>query len=126
MRLLAVHITRTEDTLPRIAALFYSRWDLYYLIFDANRDRLIAIDNIKPGQPLQIPDPRTEPTEHTVAAGDSVESLADLYYGCEHFAGRIQNANEDKLICESIGETWTIPALVSRPEIEAATRRRAA
>ena len=126
MTLISTYVSRVDDTLPRIAAYWYGPWELYYLIFEHNRDLLGTVAGLVPGMLLDIPAPRTTETTHIIQSGDSVESLALKYYDSEHFAGIISATNGSRVIYESIGEEWTIPALVSQAELDGAERRRAA
>lgn len=124
--ILATIVTGSDDTLPRLSALFYGRWDLFYLIYEANKSIIGDIDGMKPGMPISIPLPPTKELRHVVIEGDSFEALSLQYYGSEHFARLIRKANGGIVIYESVGTELIIPALVTQTEIDAAQRRRAA
>jgi nucleoid-associated protein YgaU len=112
-----IHIVRPDETLRRISARYYGDWTLWPIIADANRmDRR---EPPVPGRAIVVPMPRTSATEHTVADGDSYESLSLLYYGSEHFSEVIRSANDRKIIYESAGLRFTIPALADPERIAA-------
>jgi nucleoid-associated protein YgaU len=126
MMVLATHVSGSDDTLPRIAALYYGRWELFYLIYEANKSVIGGIDGLRPGMPLAIPLPATKELRHVVQTGDSFEALSLFYYETEHFARLIRKANGGIVIYESVGVELVIPALVTPAELDAASRRTAA
>lgn len=111
------HVIRTDETLPRLAARYYGDWTLWVLIADANRlDRRAPLT---PGRAIRILKPMSSDTTHTVAEGDSYESLALQYYGTEHYSGRIRTANNHAIIYESAGQSFRIPALADPVKLQA-------
>ncbi|MBE7439129.1 MAG: phage tail protein [Spirochaetales bacterium] len=126
MIIMESRIAGGEDTLQRLAALYYGRWELFFLIYEANRAVIGNIDGLRPGMPLQIPAPQQQELRHVVGEGDSWEALSLTYYDTEHFARLLRKANGGIVIYESIGTELIIPALVTPGELEAASRRRAA
>jgi len=123
---LATHVSGNDDTLPRITALYYGRWDLFYLIYEANKSVIGGIDDLRPGMPLLIPLPASKELRHVIKEGDSFEALSLQYYETEHFARLIRKANGGLVIYESVDVEIVIPALVTPAELDAAARRRAA
>lgn len=104
------HTWRSGDTLQRIAARWYGDWTLWPAVRDANG--LVSAPPAS-GQRLEIPDLPDRERLHTVVTGDSYESVSLLYYGTEHFAERLRNANPTEHIYDLVGRQIVIPALVN-------------
>ncbi len=116
------YVLKNTDTLQRLSAKFYGKWELWKLILDHNSQ----IENWKtliPGIRIEIPDPFTEDVFHTIQVGDTYESISLLYYGTEHFSGKIREDNENIQPYENIGSDLFVGALVSSAEIQNAARR---
>lgn len=72
-----------------------------------------------PGDPQQLA--AFEGTEHRTQAGDTLPSIADMYYGTPALAGAIFDANRDKLISAdqlSTNVVLTIPPVLAHPAQE--------
>ncbi|MDI7202139.1 hypothetical protein [Leptospira santarosai] len=124
-----VHFVRENDTLQRIAALYWGDWTLWPLLQDSNPHLIQTIgfdwsEKLKEGIPLKIRmDLLSSDIEHTVNETDSYESLSLLYYFTEHFSERIRNQNERKILRYLTGNRITIPALVDRRAFQTAKAR---
>ncbi|MCE9499764.1 MAG: LysM peptidoglycan-binding domain-containing protein [Leptospira sp.] len=117
-----IYTIRDDDTLQRIAAKYWNKWELYPIIRD-NNPHIADWDNLIPGQRLFIADVLTESTIHIVEFGDTFESISQQYYRTEHFSGMLSEENGNAQPYENIGSEYFIPALVSKQEVLAAERR---
>lgn len=100
------YVLKSSDTLQRIAAKYYGRWEFWRLICDSN-PHLNSWKSLPVGVQIEIPDPRTDDINHTIIDGDTYESLSLLYYGTEHFSGRIRDTNENLQPYENIGSVFS-------------------
>ncbi|EMO60704.1 phage tail protein X [Leptospira borgpetersenii serovar Pomona str. 200901868] len=116
------YVLKPNDTLQRLAAKFYGRWEIWRLIFDAN-PHLESIHILPVGVLIEIPIPRTDDVNHIIVEGDTYESLSLFYYGTEHYSGRIREANENIQPYENIGSPLYIPALITKLDLVNANRR---
>ncbi|MDV6237757.1 tail protein X [Leptospira ellisii] len=116
------YVLKPNDTLQRLAAKFYGRWEIWRLIFDTN-PHIESIHLLPTGVLIEIPIPRTDDVNHIIIEGDTYESLSLFYYGTEHFSGRIREANENLQPYENIGSILFIPALITKSELVNANRR---
>jgi hypothetical protein len=111
------YIIKPDDTLQRIAALYYADWTLWKWIADVNPE--ISPTALTPGSVLLLPYPITEDTIHTIQENDSYESVSKLYYGIEGFSEKIKSENLDLKLSENIGKEILISALVSKKVLSA-------
>ncbi|EKN89839.1 phage tail protein X [Leptospira interrogans str. 2003000735] len=118
----AFYVLKPNDTLQRLAARFYGRWEIWRLIFDSN-PHLESWKSLPIGIQIEIPIPRTDDTNHTILEGDTYESLSLSYYGTEHFSGRIREANENLQPYENIGSELFVPSLIEKSDLVNAKRR---
>ncbi|ASV10625.1 phage tail protein [Leptospira santarosai] len=116
------YVLKPNDTLERLAAKFYGRWEIWKLIFDTN-PHLVSIHPLPVGVLIEIPIPRTDDVNHTILEGDTYESLSLLYYGTEHFSGRIREANDNLQPYENVDSILFIPALITKSDLVNANRR---
>ncbi|MDI7187987.1 LysM peptidoglycan-binding domain-containing protein [Leptospira santarosai] len=124
-----VHLVKENDTLQRISAFYWGDWTLWPLLRDSNAHLIQKFgfdwsEKLTEGIALKIPlDLSISDLDHTVAEGDTYESLSLFYYSTEHFSERIRNENERRILRYSIGNRITIPALVDRRSFENAKER---
>ncbi|EMJ63424.1 tail protein X [Leptospira sp. P2653] len=116
------YVLKPNDTLQRLAARYYGRWEIWRLIFDSN-PHLSSWKSLPVGVQIEIPIPRTDDINHTIRDGDTYESLSLFYYGTEHFSGRIRDANENLQPYENIGSVLFIPSLIEKSDLVNAKRR---
>ncbi|MFQ3857159.1 phage tail protein [Leptospira kirschneri] len=116
------YVLKSSDTLQRLSSRFFGNWELWLLILDQN-PHILDWKNLEAGIQIEIPDPRTEDVFHTIVSGDTYESLSLLYYGTEHFSGRIRQENDNIQPYENIGADLFISALVSKNDLLNAKRR---
>lgn len=116
------HITKSGESMQRLAARYYGRWELWRLILDTN-EALTDWKEIEPGLVVDIPDPKTDDSLHRIEIGDTYESLSQFYYGTEHFSNRIRLENGNIPLYENIGIEILIPRLMTKTELELAKRR---
>ncbi|MCL8268181.1 tail protein X [Leptospira weilii] len=116
------YVLKPNDTLQRLAARYYGRWEIWRLIFDSN-PHLSSWKSLPVGVQIEIPIPRTDDINHTILDGDTYESLSLSYYGTEHFSGRIRDANENLQPYENIGSVLFIPSLIEKSDLVNAKRR---
>ncbi|RLS29820.1 MAG: LysM peptidoglycan-binding domain-containing protein [Planctomycetota bacterium] len=112
----AVYIIRDGDDLTSIASKLYGHPGAAEAIWSANRDRLEDANVLPIGLPLRIPstwvppavrasqsggpaviEPARRPAHVKVGPGETLESLAQRFYGDRSWAGRLWEANRDRL-----------------------------
>lgn len=102
------HTVVAGDTLSKLAGRYYGAIRLFDGIFEANKPMLAHPDQIYPGQVLRIP-PVQAPT-HTVAAGETLGTIANHWYGDPKAFTKIAAANNiadaNKI---SVGQALKIP-----------------
>lgn len=102
------HTVVKGDTLSTIAARYYGVMRMFDAVFVANQPMLTSPDLIYPGQVLRIP-PVQAPT-HTVAAGETLGTIAKHWYGeagrYTEIASANQLANPDQV---AVGQKLVIP-----------------
>lgn len=108
-----IYTIREDDTLQRISARLFNKWELYPVIRD-NNPHIQDWENLVAGNRLNIPDIPTEPTFHVAKEGDTFESISLFYYLTEHFSGLLRDENANAQPYENIGVEYFIPALVSK------------
>ncbi|AYV56126.1 phage tail protein [Leptospira kmetyi] len=118
------YVLRNNDTLQRLSARYYGKWELWRLILD-NNPQIEDWTNLEAGILIEIPDPLTENRFHTISTGDTYESISAFYYGTEHFSGKIRENNSNIQPYENVGSTLHIEALVSKTELANAKKRMA-
>ncbi|PJZ28548.1 LysM peptidoglycan-binding domain-containing protein [Leptospira kmetyi] len=118
------YVLRNNDTLQRLSARYYGKWELWRLILD-NNPQIEDWTNLEAGILIEIPDPLTENCFHTISTGDTYESISAFYYGTEHFSGKIRENNSNIQPYENVGSTLHIEALVSKTELANAKKRMA-
>ncbi len=118
-----LHVIKPDDTLQRLAALYYGDWTLYILIREANLDLIPDEFSLISGNRIEIPTPTFEDSTHLVESGDSYESISFLYFNTEHFAEMLRTANSDLTLSENIGIEILIPALVDFDKFKKALER---
>ncbi|MBW0433313.1 LysM peptidoglycan-binding domain-containing protein [Leptospira yasudae] len=116
------YVLKENDTLQRLSARYYGKWEIWRLISD-NNPQIEDWKNPKAGVLIEIPDPLTEDRLHTIAEGDTYESISFLHYGTEHFSGKIRENNSDIQPYENVGSTLFVEALVSKAELQNAKKR---
>ncbi|WP_061249278.1 LysM peptidoglycan-binding domain-containing protein [Leptospira alstonii] len=116
------YVLKNNDTLQRLSARYYGKWEIWRLISDIN-PQIEDWKNPKSGILIEIPEPLTEDRQHTIMEGETYESISFLYYGTEHFSGKIREANSNIQPYENIGSILFIEALVSKAELQNAKRR---
>lgn len=115
-------VVKSNESIHRIAARMYGRWELWRLILDSNPN-VSDWKILESGLVLEIPDPKTDDSFHTITLGDSYESLSELYYSTEHFTNLIRSANGNIALYENIGVEIIIPKLITTSELELAQKR---
>lgn len=115
-----IYITRQGDSLYRIATWFYFRWDMYYLVWLANRQKIGENPhNLAVGLELTIHRVFTEEKTHVANASEKLTDIAKQYYGYREFWHML--AKENKITRElSNGQKLVVPPLVNQLEIDAA------
>lgn len=116
------YVLKNNDTLQRLSARYYGRWEIWRLILD-NNPQIESVNNLRAGVLIEIPEPLTEDRLHTIADGETYESISFLYYGTEHFSGKIRDNNSNIQPYENVGSTLFIETLVSKAELQNAKRR---
>ncbi|MBM9499367.1 LysM peptidoglycan-binding domain-containing protein [Leptospira sp. 201903071] len=116
------YVLKNTDTLQRLSAKFYGKWELWRLILDQNQ-HIEDWKNLRSGIRIEIPEAITEDVFHTIQKGDTYESISLQYYGTEHFSGKIREDNENRQPYENIGSELFVGALVSSAEVKNANRR---
>lgn len=122
LKTMAKHISRRNETLYKIANMFYLHWYLWPVIFRFNQHVLTDPWDLKPGVELSIPLLFTEPINHLASNSDDWYTLAVQYYGTADFYYYIQKENNYEQIYE--GNTVIIPALVTRQDLRRAEELR--
>jgi len=118
------YITTSDDTIYRIANMFYLRWHLWRIIYDYNQNQLGSDPwDIPAGKKIRIINLNTEPLNHTVIDGDTWYTLALNYYGSptHHWTEIATKNNYQHLIP---GETIIIPPLLRQSDIKKAQELR--
>ncbi|EMO30315.1 tail protein X [Leptospira noguchii] len=118
------YVLKNNDTLQRLSARYYGKWEIWRLILDKN-PQIEDWKNLRVGVLIEIPEPLTEDRLHTIADGETYESISFLYYGTEHFSGKIRENNSNIQPYENVGSTLFIQAFVSKGELQNAKRRMA-
>ncbi|TAL31592.1 MAG: hypothetical protein EPN93_17505 [Spirochaetes bacterium] len=120
------YTTRSDDTIYRLAVLFYYRWDLWPLLYYPNEGAL-GIDpfTIASGIRIMVPEPLLTDELHGAVEGDTTYTLAESYYGLWWFYRLIEEANAWPILLKA-GEIYRIPALCSQMEYDAAAEMRKA
>ena len=118
----STYTIRDGDDLTSIATRLYGHPGAAEAIWSANRDRLTDPAVLPIGLPLRIPptwvppaarqrglaaggaaiDPSPRPARVRVAPGESLESLAERFYGDRAMAARLWEANRDQLRSPSL------------------------
>lgn len=80
------YVLKNNDTLQRLSARYYGKWEIWRLILD-NNPQIEDWNNLRAGVLIEIPEPLAEDRLHTIADGETYESISFLYYGTEHFFG---------------------------------------
>lgn len=118
------YTTRSGDTLPRLAALFYFRHDLYDFLYLHNRDVIGADMFVLPtNTKLAIPEPLLADVPHSAIEGETSSSLSEKYYGIREYYHRIDGANDWPASIVA-GTVYRVPALLSQLELDAAAQTR--
>ncbi len=105
------HTVEAGDTLSKISLSQYGVIHKYDDIFEANKPMLKHPDEIFPGQVLRIPQIKT--VLHTVAAGETLGSIAKHWYGKAGRYNEIFEANKDILKdanSVAVGQVLAIPS----------------
>lgn len=105
------HTVEAGDTLSKISLAQYGVIHKYDDIFEANKPMLKHPDEIFPGQVLRIPQIKT--VLHTVAAGETLGSIAKHWYGKAGRYNEIFEANKDILKDANsvdVGQVLAIPS----------------
>jgi nucleoid-associated protein YgaU len=105
------HTVESGDTLSKISLSQYGVIHKYDDIFEANKPMLKHPDEIFPGQVLRIPQIST--VLHTVAAGETLGSIAKHWYGKAGRYNEIFEANKDILKdanSVAVGQVLSIPS----------------
>lgn len=105
------HTVEDGDTLSKISLAQYGVIHKYDDIFEANKPMLNHPDEIYPGQVLRIPQIST--VLHTVAAGETLGSIATHWYGKASRYNEIFEANKDILKdanSVAVGQVLSIPS----------------
>lgn len=104
------HTVKSGDTLSKVSLDVYGVIGLYDAIFAANQPMLTHPDKIFPGQVLRIP--HAEAPHHTVAAGETLGTIAKKWYGDAAKYAAIFEANRGTLTDPNkvaVGQNLTIP-----------------
>ena len=115
---------RQNESIYRLAALFYYNYTLWPLIYYTN-ENVIGNDpfSLKEGLKIFIPKPLVNTAHHIAKAGESAQSLSEKYYGIEYYHIRIDKEN-DFPIRYSPGIEYRIPSILTQIELDAATEQR--
>ena len=114
------YTTRQDDTLLKIANMFYFRFDLWPLIYYYNSESIGDNPNSLPsGVQLLIPIPPVTDDRYVVDTEDSSYSLAEKFYGERELYYIIDKSNNFEPL--TAGDEIIIPALCSQLELDAAS-----
>ncbi|MCP4266735.1 MAG: LysM peptidoglycan-binding domain-containing protein [Candidatus Brocadiaceae bacterium] len=129
-----IHKVKPNDSLFKIANIYYGNETKWYEIFEANRDNMSDPHSLYVGQELLIPDITGKRTEaqayrplvdkkperniavnaitHTVQSGDSLYRIAGKYYDDPAMWEKIYKANKETIENQSVlleGQKLIIP-----------------
>lgn len=113
------YTTKQGDTLFHIAVLFYVRWDLWPIIYFANREAFGEDPHtVTSGVRIQVPIPPVADTEYVIENGDTSVSIAEKVYGAKELFYLVDEACAHAL--RPAGSVIRLPALLSQLELDAA------
>jgi nucleoid-associated protein YgaU len=129
-----IHKVKSNDSLFKIAKIYYGDESKWYEIFEANRDNMSDPNTLYVGQELLIPDDTVKKSEvqafkplvdkrpehnitvnaitHTVQSGDSLYRIAGKYYDDPEMWEKIYKANKGSIEDQSVlieGQKLVIP-----------------
>lgn len=109
-----IYITKTEESLQRLAAKFYGDWTLWKLIFDTNYNILknYPLNQFPSGLSLKIPNVNLLDETYIILKDDTYEKISLEFYGTESYSEFIKHFNQSKILKYHIGEELLIPSLI--------------